>query len=272
VAKRLRHSRRRRLPGAYRVHERAAPDPGKEPRRLSLFLPDEVLDRAEAQALRAGFETVQAYCATLLEQAIMAQHDRDRIEDAEARRGPLRGLDAIANDPDYLAEWSASAIVLERTGPAERERPERSPGPAPVGADLPRPPGAPNSSQGDPTGAAVAVVFRHAAVGAEDPAAFLPALRRGEPIGPGPAEELLQALGDLEGMLRTAPLLDRRLAYALHRLAFEGQILLTEAWPDAAANPATVDLLRVVQEAVDRVLSGEDIRYYAPGPAPGTPS
>jgi hypothetical protein len=264
VSKRLRHSRWRRLPGVYRFHERKAPDPGREPRRLILFLPDEALGRAEAQALRAGFVSVQAYCSTLLEQAIGAEHDRERIEEAEAKRGALRGLDAIANDPDYLAEWTASAH--DRAAPAVREGGQVMP----AGLELPGPRPDPSAAAEGPGAAhasAAEVVFRHAAVGAEDPASFLPTLRRGEPIGPGPSRELLKALGDLEGSLRTAPVLDRRLAYALHRLAFEGQILLTDAWPATATDPATVDVLRAIQEAVDRILSGEDIRYYSPGPA-----
>ena len=42
---------------------------------------------------------------------------------------------------------------------------------------------------------------------------------------------------------------------------FEGQILHTDAWP-GAFDAWTVDTLRAVQEAVDRILSGQDIRYY----------
>ena len=56
-------------------------------------------------------------------------------------------------------------------------------------------------------------------------------------------------------------MLDRRLAFALHRLAFESQILHTDAWP-GAFDAWTVDTLRAVQEAVERILSGQDIRYY----------
>jgi hypothetical protein len=75
----------------------------------------------------------------------------------------------------------------------------------------------------------------------------------------------LQALIDLEALHREATSVDRQLAYALHRLAFEGQLLLTDAWHGSQADPGTVDLLRMVQEGVDRVLSGEDIRYYPQG-------
>ena len=73
---------------------------------------------------------------------------------------------------------------------------------------------------------------------------------------------LLRPLADLEAEHRGADVLDRRLAYALHKLAFEGQVLASEpAGPEA--DEATVELLRLVQEAVDRVLSGQDIRYFA---------
>jgi hypothetical protein len=78
------------------------------------------------------------------------------------------------------------------------------------------------------------------------------------------ANELLQALNALEIEYRDAKNLDRRVAYALHRLAFEGQVLHTEAWP-GSLDQETVNLLRSVQEAVDRILSGEDIRYYPTG-------
>ena len=59
--------------------------------------------------------------------------------------------------------------------------------------------------------------------------------------------------------------IDRRVAFALHRLAFEGQLLVSEGWPALGQDAATVSLLRAVQEAVDRVLSGEDIRYEGGG-------
>ncbi len=39
-------------------------------------------------------------------------------------------------------------------------------------------------------------------------------------------------------------------------------MLLTDAWPALASDQATLDVLRMVQESVERVLSGEDIRYY----------
>ena len=104
------------------------------------------------------------------------------------------------------------------------------------------------------------VVLRHAAPGVDDPDALLPTLRRGEPLHPEFAQGLLDALRGLEDRLANSDSIDRKLAFALHRLAFEGQILATDAWRQAP-DPTTIDVLRWVQEAVDRVLSGEDIRY-----------
>ena len=111
---------------------------------------------------------------------------------------------------------------------------------------------------------AAQTILRHAAMAGDDPDAFLAALRRGERVAEPAAAELLQALNALEVEYRTAVAIDRRVAYALHRLAFEGQVLHTDAWP-GALDAGTVNTLRVVQEAVDRVLSGEDIRYYPAG-------
>lgn len=263
VAKRSRHSRWRRLTGVYRIHERRGPDPKQELQRLILHIPAGTLDRAEAMGLRKGYETIQRYCEDLLVGAIEAAHDREQIDDVEARRGALEGLKAIAEDPDYLAELSASR-ARERS--ATRAKPE--PATAPVSGGswqvLPAPEPTAHSE-------AAEAVIRHAAAGFDDPGAFLPTLRRGEPIGPEAARDLIQALNDLEVEFRDTPRLDRRLAYALHRLAFEGQVLLTDAWQSSGVDAATVDVLRIVQEAVDRVLSGEDIRYFGPG-ATGVPA
>ena len=55
--------------------------------------------------------------------------------------------------------------------------------------------------------------------------------------------ELAQALHDLENATQSTPTMDRRLAFALHRLAFESQILHTDAWP-GAFDAWTVDVLR----------------------------
>jgi hypothetical protein len=55
-------------------------------------------------------------------------------------------------------------------------------------------------------------------------------------------------------------MLERRLAHALHRLALESQVLHTDAWP-GAFDKWTVDAIRAVQAAVERILSGEAGAY-----------
>jgi hypothetical protein len=209
--------------------------------------------------------TVQEYCQDLLTRAIEAEHARERVEEVEAKRGPLEGLTAIANDPDYLTEWTAS--IAPRRRPAPPAPADETPQPAPIRAMAPA---EDSSSPAPPPEAADAseIVLKHAAMAGDDPSAFLATLRRGEPIVAATAQELLGALHELERAYRSIPRLERRLAYALHRLAFEGQVLLTDAWPAHPIDAGTVDVLRIVQEAVDRVLSGEDIRYFAPGSGP----
>ncbi len=247
-------AKRPRLPwkrpgNSFRLGQRGPAPASLDEQRLTLYLPAQVLDRAEAQASQAGVATVQVYCTRLLVDAIEAERSRERVAGAEARRGALEGFRAIADDPEYLAEWSASAA------PRERAEIQLVDGPAPAPQANAMTPEAP--------GPAAQVVLRHAASGNDDPTAFLPLLRRGESVGEATAGELLQALNALEVEYRDARAIDRKVAYALHRLAFEGQVMHTDAWP-GALDPATVNLLRVVQEAVDRVLSGEDIRYYGP--------
>ncbi len=304
MAKQLRFSRWRRLPGAHRITERKLPDHRTELQRLTLYLPGAVLDHAESQASQAGAASVQAYCEGLLRELIEAKARSERLEQSEARRALLEGLDAIANDPDYLAEWSAVSVdrpAGNRSEPLDVETAEPGLDDAAEAVDawepgleaaswpmlrsldvnMPEDEGGPGAI--DPVRAddaptiddlelrTAAVVFRHAGLNDEDPTAFLPTLRRGEAVAPESARELVGALIAIERQLGKAPTLDRRLAYALHRLAFEGQVLLTDAWPTVASDQATVDVLRIVQEAVDRILSGEDIRYYQHDPSPEPP-
>jgi len=98
---------------------------------------------------------------------------------------------------------------------------------------------------------------------------FLPCLRRGEAVPAVRVSELTRALGELEDELRGAELLDRRTAHALHRLALESQVLLTDAWPGVFDDNA-VAAIRTIQEAVERILSGADIRYYSAPAEPGS--
>lgn len=281
MARRPRTQRRRRIAGTFRFHERRGPDPGQEEQRLSLFLPAEVLDRAAEQAARVG-RSVQEYCGDLLQNAVEEAAIRHRVEEEEARRGPLEGLQAIAADPEYLVEWKASAQPDRSRFRVRRDSPRFATLDDPSATVMEPEPGPGSESDGstsvepatagpvpeslpmlDRINPVAEIILRHAGLGSyEDPAGLLPSLRRGESIGPASAREILAALDALEKALRASDVLDRRLAYALHRLAFEGQVLLTDGWSSRAADAATVDVLHLVQEGVDRVLSGEDIRYY----------
>ena len=80
-------------------------------------------------------------------------------------------------------------------------------------------------------------------------------------LEPRRVSELMAALHQIEADKQGASMLDRRLSYALHRLALESQVLLTEAWP-GVFDDRTIGAIRGVQEMVERILSGQDIRYY----------
>jgi hypothetical protein len=110
-------------------------------------------------------------------------------------------------------------------------------------------------------GTAISIVLTHVDPGGRDPQAFLPSLRRGQAVSRDRADELIAALERIEADHRGASMLDRRLSYALHRLSLESQVLITEAFP-GVLDDQTVALVRAVQEMVERILSGEDIRYY----------
>ena len=149
MAKRNKYSRWRRLPaGLSRTSRRQFPDDRDEPRPLTLSLPGSFIDAAEEQARRAGAATVQEYCAGLLRRVLDEQRVREQIAEVETRRGALEGLQEIANDPEYLAEWNAQAARHDRDEPPppppELPRPEidfeaesPTPGP-PTGGRSPR--------------------------------------------------------------------------------------------------------------------------------------
>ncbi len=297
MAKRPRFSRWRRLPPVFRSGEHRPIGTGNELDRIIIYLPSRLFDLAEALAEKAGIPAIQDYCARLLAQAIEAEQVRQKVTAFEARRGPLEGLKEIAADPAYLAEWQARSeskpvpapsgdaitvdLVLadgddvpmqpepegegitwaedtsedEPTGsPAEAEHPTAST-PAPVPMTIaPRPA---VRVLADRT--TLEVLFRHVGQGGDE-SAFLPCLRRGVPVSAARSAELLNALTQLELEHRGAEVLDRRMAHALHRLALESQVLLTDAWPGVFDGPM-IGTIRAVQEAVERILSGQDIRY-----------
>lgn len=219
---------------------------------------------------------------------------------------PLEGLAQIAGDADYLREWSGfqamaqfldadqtepsqppthpveipieieplplpaleneSHSLQNETLPAPLAYLEADPDPDPQRTQAPSPdnsPSLPNPSPREP----IQLILHHAGIITLQPdPGLLDRLRRGEPLHHQSIHDLLSALQALERQLVDQHAIDRRLAYALHRLAFEGQILITDAWPELATNPDTIAILRAVQEQVDRILSGQDIRYHEPAP------
>lgn len=269
------------------------PDTNDEVQRLSHYVSWKVLDAAEAQAQRFGFATIQDYCTDLLTRAIDSERIREHVAEVEAKRGTLAGLREIADDPDYLADLSSANIAGARTqSPSAVEYPPAAPyeiqflepDPALPGAGLfatfkpqvnpphalqipkPAPATKPlkleNLRPESPTlSIAEQVVLRHAGQLGDDPSAFLPCLRRGQSVPPAEVAELAQALYQIEREYHGLHAMGRGLTFALHRLAFESQILHTDAWP-GTFDVWTVDMLRAVQEAVERILSGQDIRYY----------
>ena len=58
--------------------------------------------------------TVKSPFATV-EEAIEDIRRREQVAEAEARSGALQGFHAITEDPEYLAEWSASAHPRDQT-------------------------------------------------------------------------------------------------------------------------------------------------------------
>ncbi len=236
-------------------------------------------------------------------QALENERIQQKVSDFEARRGPLEGFKQIANDPSYLAEWKQQSetkpdqpVIYDtdeaRSAAASQGQRQGASGPVTVdivypdeeesspavetelSENLPQlgiePPAGAVSivtlkptvrTMSDPP--AMEVLARHVGMG-DDDRAFLPCLRRGEPVSAAKVAELTRALGQLEEEHRGADVLDRRMAHALHRLALESQVLLTDAWP-GAFDDRVIAAIRAVQEGVERILSGQDIRYY---PAP----
>ena len=220
-----------------------------EAQRITLYLPARLLDMAEAQASRAGVETLQRYCEGLLARAIEMERGRETLEATEARFGTFDGLDEVANDPEYLAEWTASIVAHEK--PAEPQENGYSPqGGLPAAASIlisgaRRPPSKPFCG----TRAWPVTIYR------------LPPPRCGEP-----SRSRLRRPGNPPGQGRPGGRAGRRglhrpppAAHALHRLAFEGQVLLTDGWHGARPRPTPRRSVSCGScKGVDRVLSGED--------------
>jgi hypothetical protein len=178
-----------------------------------------------------------------------------------------------------LPEKAVTLVGGERApadSPVEKENPAVSSAPSAFDESSPRPTPTPgivpiinlNSAVRTMSEQApLDIIARHVAE-ADDEWGFLPCLRRGDSVPTGKIAELTRALGQLEEELKGHDFISRRAAHALHRLALESQVMLTDAWP-GAFNERMVAAIRTVQEAVERLLSGQDIRYY---PTPSAPS
>ena len=99
---------------SFRHGDRARPDLGNEPQRLTLYLPGRMLDLAEILCNRAGALTVQLFCEDLLTRTLEAERSIGRVAEAEEKHGPFEGLNEVTDDLEYLAEWNAS--VARRDG------------------------------------------------------------------------------------------------------------------------------------------------------------
>lgn len=275
-------SRWRRLPPVFRSGSRDHKLPGFEDeiQRLTLYIPGSYLDVAELLAGLEQIPTIQEYCSRLLVQALEAERTRRQVTEVEEKRGsPLSGLDEIAEDPNYLAEWNRRRTAPIRSDEVDAETlpaltvplvhipaleafddPTSEPVETPPMVRLeigPRsePEVTASHEPEIPDGRAMDIVWKHVGEGGGDQNGFLAHLRRGEQAPPTSTAELLAALRILEDENRGSAGLDRRLAYALYRLALESQVLLTEAWP-GAFDDATVAAIRSVQDKVERILSG----------------
>ena len=283
-------------PPVFRTGEHRPIGTGNELDRIILYLPARSLDLAEALAEKAGVPAIQDYCGRLLNQAIESEQDRQKVIGIEARRGPLEGLKQIAG---ILITWrNGRRIRVEAGAPAAGRRRhhhgqlrpgrcgrhrgitrERGEGVVDRGSDqdgrtaLPGEAGPVSrpdarrrrrSLPGQRWASSPTRRPSKSSGGTSDSAgmtwAFLPCLRRGDAVPTLRSAELIRALDQLEMEHRGAEVLDRRMAHALHRLALESQVLLTDAWP-GVFDARMIAAIRTVQEAVERILSGQDIRY-----------
>ncbi len=259
-----------------RLNEQTGPLVAGDRQRLTLYLDDEVVDRAEMILSRSGQESLPSYCERLLVEAIAERFEAFLKEEEGRRQQLLEGLDDITDEMAVVYEWDPDPSedlgpfeesrdrVPDRTGAAQGSVPSPNVRPDEVlvlesdrGEAEPKPPEEPLARyRPDQLDEAAQTILRHAGLLPTDRPAFLPALRRGEPIATETSQELIATLVALEARWRGAPTIERRVAYAVYRLAFEGQVLITDAWLNAAVEQGTVDLLRTIQQYSDRILSG----------------
>jgi hypothetical protein len=263
------------------VTERKIPTHRSEPQRFTLYLPGELLDLAEDLARRAGAPTPQHYCEDLLVRAL-------RLEEIE-RDSQVGGIVASALDSldGYVQEESLDTdrdVILDpappinpapsaradapfrfRVAPAlpdhSKDAPPETAAEPTVPTARPTDPIAPLAVPSEPFPSRElpgrSVALRHAALEAPfDARAFLALLRRGQTVGSAQVDELLDALETLVAAFDGGRPLDRELARSLHRLAYEPQVLISEAWPALAHDQATLLAIREVQNSVERIFEG----------------
>ena len=306
MSRKFRYSRWRRLPEVFRTGEHKFPETAPETQRITLDLPVEVFETLELLAAKLEKPSVKEYCAELLIQAIEGERLLHQVEDYEARHGTLEGLAEIAEDPEYLSEWEAQSrgkVTVSESPEPGYVSPQHY---VSFTSDSGTEPGLlipevlsqetndvkPVAEAVEPDTSAITwsvnpvvksirevpmersleespseIVRRHAGLDREDRWSFLPCLRRGEAVPVSMVDELIESLKRVESDQIGSSVLDRGLSHALYRLAFESQVLLTEAWP-GAFDERTVLAIRAVQEAVERILSGPDGRFSTAVPGP----
>jgi hypothetical protein len=209
------------------------------------------------------------------------QEQSDSREIAAARDQPQGGPDQGTPELTVPGEVLDAVLLPEEAGPGP-EADDGSAGPASEeGPEATTPPQRPTiriTAQRPAAGpvileriipevidgSSISILWSHVAPGQGDQDGFLPALRLGQAVSPARVAELLEALNRIEADQRGSPSIDRSLCYALHRLSLESQVLLTEAWP-GIFDDRMVGAIRAVQERVERILSGQEIRYDQAG-------
>ena len=266
MSDKLRFSRWRRLPGLHRVTERKIPTHLTEPQRLTLYLTGEIMDLAEELARQVKARSPQHFCEDLLTQALLTEQYREekRVEGLvvsafDAIEGYVRE-EALDTERDLIIDPSE----VEDTPPAPPVAPRVAIRLAiPQATILAKPiPGHPVSESvidDQPQPALTAVraaetVMKHAGLRElSNSSLFLPRLRMGECVESPEISDLLESLDVLEQLLQIDPRLDKSLVQALHRLAYEPQVLISEAWPILAEDLETVKAIRTVQAQVERI-------------------
>jgi hypothetical protein len=235
-----------------------------------LYLPGELLDLAEDLARRAGAGSPQLYCEGLLVRALRMEEIQQDAQVGGIVASAMDALDGFVHEESLDTERDVILDPAPPTDPAPATGPQAPrfrirvtpslPGPADAAApelltppiEPPEPSVAPPSCLEETPGRAVAL--RHAALEAPfDAGAFLVQLRRGQAVASAQVSDLLAALASLEHALGDGQPLDRQLARALHRLAYEPQVLITEAWPALARDLTTLQVVREVQSAAERI-------------------